>query len=106
MFSYPEYRKVARQVKGVGTGLYDLLGHKRDHRILLDVEEVFALQLAVLHAACGIHAVGLNLDVQNASRDIRRRECQGGVPLIESTVESHRRLHEERNLALPRRNRE
>jgi len=45
---------------------------ERDQWILLDVEEVFALQLAVLHSTTGIHAGRLNLDVQNARRDIRR----------------------------------
>ena len=38
---------------------------KRDQGILLDVEEMLALQLAVLHSASGIHTVCLNLDVQN-----------------------------------------
>ena len=59
---------------------------KRDHRIVLDVEEVFALQLAVLHAASGIHTGCLNLDVQNASGDVRRGKRQSGVPLVESAV--------------------
>jgi hypothetical protein len=35
-----------------------------DQRIMLGVEEVFALQLAVLHAASGIHAARLNLEIR------------------------------------------
>jgi hypothetical protein len=42
---------------------------KCDHRILLDCRRSFALQLAVLHAASGIHAGCLNLDV--ASVDVK-----------------------------------
>ena len=33
---------------------------------MLDIEEIFAFQLAVLHAAPRIHGASLNLDVQNA----------------------------------------
>ena len=49
----------------------------------LDVEEVFALQLAVLHATSGIYAVCLNLEGQNSRRHIRRRKGERGVPLVE-----------------------
>jgi hypothetical protein len=39
---------------------------KRDVRIILGVEEILALQLVVLHAASGIHGVGINFDVEYA----------------------------------------
>src|SRR4029077_15629330 len=71
---------------------------------LIGVEEVFALQFALLHAAPGIDAVCLNLDVQNAGRDISRRKGESGVPLVESTVYGYRSLHGEFNRAVFRRN--
>lgn len=39
--------KVTIHVEGVGTGLLNLRGLKRDQRIVLNVEEIFALELAV-----------------------------------------------------------
>src|ERR1700678_500773 len=56
-------RKVAVDLEGVGTGLYEFRRLERDQRIPFDVEEVFALQLAVLQAASGINRGSLNLDV-------------------------------------------
>ena len=38
---------------------------ERDLRIMLDVEEILAFQLVILHAASGIDAGRLNLDIQN-----------------------------------------
>jgi hypothetical protein len=35
---------------------YDLVGVKRDVRIILDVEKVFALKLVILHATSGIQS--------------------------------------------------
>src|SRR5580698_4351960 len=63
---------------------------ERDVRIVLDVEEVFALQLAVLHAASGIDAGSLSLDIQNTRRDIRRGELHRGIPLVKFTGYSDR----------------
>src|SRR5580700_6678966 len=63
---------------------------ERDVRIVLDVEEVFALQLAVLHAASGIDAGRLSLNVQNARRDICRGERHRGIPLVKFTGDSDR----------------
>ena len=60
---YSADRKVAIHFKRVGAGLHKLRGLKRNQWILLDVEEVFALQLAVLHAASGIHTGRLNCDL-------------------------------------------
>jgi hypothetical protein len=48
-------RKVALHVKRVGCRLHNLRGLEGDQRILLYVEEVFALQLVVLKATSGIH---------------------------------------------------
>jgi len=65
---------------------------KGDERSVLGIEEIFAFQLAVLHAAPGIHRVSLNLDIQNASRRLRRTKGQSRVPLVELAVDSHRLL--------------
>ena len=61
-------------------------------------------KVAILHAASGIHAGGLNLDVQNAGRDIGRCKSQGGVPLVESALYCHRGFHVEFHRAFYRRN--
>lgn len=50
-------------------------------------------QLAVLHVASGTHGVCLNLDVQNACRDIRRRKRQGGIPLVERICLAFKHFH-------------
>jgi hypothetical protein len=62
--------------------LNSLVRVKRNQRILLSVEEVLASQLVVLHAAPGIHTGCLNLDIQNALRNIVRWIRQRGVPLF------------------------
>ena len=36
--------------------------------LFVDIEEIFAFQLAVFHATSGIHRGSLNLDVQNGCR--------------------------------------
>src|ERR1700744_2174413 len=59
-FGDSAYREGTRYIKGVWTGLNNLGRFETDQRIVLGVEEVFALQLAVLHAASGIHARGLS----------------------------------------------
>lgn len=74
-----------------------------DQRIVLDVEEVFALQLAVLHSATGIYRGRLNLDIQNPTGDISGWKRERGVPLVEFTDYSDRGLHIERDRALLRR---
>jgi hypothetical protein len=51
-------------------------------RAVLDIKEILTLQLAVLHAASGIHTVCLNLDIQNCCCQVGRRERSGGVPLV------------------------
>src|SRR5262249_41061169 len=95
-------RKVAVQLKGVRTGLHDFGRLKRNQRIVVDVEEVRAFELAILQAASGIHAGSLNLDVKDCSRHIRGRESQAGGPLVESTFDRHGRFHGELNRALDR----
>jgi hypothetical protein len=48
--------KSSLNFSGVRAGLYNLGGVKRDHRVLINVEEILTLQLSVLHAASGVHA--------------------------------------------------
>jgi hypothetical protein len=50
-------------LSGVGARLYNLGGVKGDHRVLVGLEEILALQLSVLHAASGFHADCLNFNV-------------------------------------------
>jgi hypothetical protein len=61
---------------------------KGDVRIVLDIEEILAFQLAVLHAAPRIHGGSINLDVQNAGRKLRRSKGQSRVPLVELADDS------------------
>jgi len=77
---------------------------KRNGRILLHIEEVFALQFSVLHATPRIHTVGLDLDIKNSCGHIWRREGERGVPLVELSFDSHRRFHIEGNYAFHRGN--
>ena len=49
-----------------GPDLFHLRRVEGDQGILFDIEEIFALQFAILHAASRINAGRLNLDVQNA----------------------------------------
>jgi len=62
-FRHPANGKRSGHLQGGGTGLHNPVGVKRDQRILIDIKEVFTLQLAVLHATSGVHAFSLNLDV-------------------------------------------
>src|SRR5277367_1946654 len=103
LFRHPAYRKRARNVKGSRTSLLDLRRMKCNVRIIVRVEEIFALQLAVLQPASRIHAGGVNLQVQNAGRNIRRREFQRSFPLLEHARDRYRRLHVESNLEAARR---
>jgi len=82
------YREDTLYVKGVWTGLNDFRRVEGDVWVILGVKEVFAFQLAVLHAASSVDAGGLSLDVQYARRDIRRRKRKSGIPLIEFTGDS------------------
>src|SRR5271170_1964840 len=99
------YREVAIHFKGNGLALHCWAGlsnpcrMERDVRIVLDVEEVFALQLAILHAASGIDAGRINLNIQNTSIDIRGRKLKSGIPLVEFSNYRNRGLHIEVNLA-------
>jgi hypothetical protein len=53
-----------------GAGLRNLCGVEGDERVVLHIEIVFALHRFVFQAASGVHAVCLNLDVQNGCRNI------------------------------------
>jgi hypothetical protein len=74
LLGYSAYREVAVKRNRVGTGLFDFCGVKRDQRIVFDIEEIFAFQLAVFHSVSGIDGSSLNLNVQNAGRKFGRRE--------------------------------
>ena len=74
LLGYSPYREVAVKCNRVGTGLFDFCGVKRDQRIVFDIEEIFAFQLAVFHSVSGIHGSSLDLNVQNACRKFGRRE--------------------------------
>ena len=102
--SHSANRKVAIHREGIGTGLLNLRGLECDIRILLDVEEILALLLSVLHSASRVHTVRLNLNVQDTRREIPRRERQRGIPLIERPIDGHRSVHLELNLTFDRRN--
>jgi len=98
-FGHSADRKVPIHFESVGTGLYDLRRLKCDQRIIFDIEEILALELAVFHATSGVHAIGLNLDVQHACRHVRGRKSQGRLPFVERTLDRDRGLHIEINLA-------
>src|SRR5277367_1586355 len=102
VFRHSAYCKLPRNVKSGGTSLLHLRRMKCNVRIIVRVEEIFALQLAVLQPASRIHARGVNLQVQNAGRDIRRREFQRSFPLLEYARDRYRRLHVESNLEAAR----
>jgi hypothetical protein len=53
---YPANGKRSGQFNGRRTGLHNLVGVKGGVGIILEVEEVFALQLAVVHAASAVLA--------------------------------------------------
>ena len=74
LLGYSPYREAAVKCNRVGTGLFDFCGVKRDQRIVFDIEEIFAFQLAVFHSVSGIHGNSLDLNVQNACRKFGRRE--------------------------------
>lgn len=84
LFRNAAYRKRSRDIKRVRTCLYNLAGMKRDIRIHLYVEEIFALQLVILEATPRIYAVRLDLDIKNTCRNIRRSKFQRCIPLVES----------------------
>src|SRR6516164_6768655 len=92
--------KCALKVKGVGAGLHNLGGMKRDIWGVLDVEEIFALQLPVLHPASCIYARCLNLNIQNGVFSVIRGESERGIPLVEKALDRHGCLHAELNRAL------
>ena len=94
------YRESPLEVKGVGTGLHNLAGVKRDIRGVLDVEKLFAVQLLILHPASRIYALCLNLDVQNGVLSVIRGERQRGIPLAENALDRHGGLHPKPNRAL------
>jgi hypothetical protein len=94
------YGEVADYVEGGGAGLDDLGGVEGDGWILVDVEEVFALQLAVLHAASGVHAGGLDLDVEHGRGYVGGGEGEGGVPFVEDADDGDGGLDEELDVAL------
>src|SRR5215469_6642883 len=84
----------ARNVEGVRTGLYHLPGVKRNVRVLIDVEKIFAFQLSRIHAGC------LNLDIQGATLCGCRRDGKSGIPLLKSTFDRYRSLRGKLNRAL------
>ena len=94
------YRESPLEVKGVGAGLHNLGGVKRDIRGVLDVEEIFAVQLLILHPASRIYALCLNLDVQNGVLSLIRGERQRGIPFAKNALDRHGGLHAKPNCAL------
>ena len=66
---------------------------KGDEWILLDVEKVFTLQFAVLHAASGIYRRRVNFDVQDTGVELRRFEGERRVPFVEVTDQGNSGLH-------------
>jgi hypothetical protein len=94
--------EIADDVEGCGAGLDDLGGVEGDERILIDVEEVFALELGVLHAAAGVDCGGLDFDVEDAGGGVGGGKFEGGIPLFELTGEIDGGFDEERDGAVSR----
>ena len=76
---------------------------KSDKWIALDVEAILTLQLVVLGFASSIDAVRLDFDVYVAGRNIRGRESQVALPLVENSFDFDGRIHMERDFAHHRR---
>src|SRR5262245_6546836 len=91
--------KRSLDIKGLGTGLHNRGRVKRDQRILIDVEEIVALQRPVLESAPRIHAGCLDLNVQHGALRSRRSERKGSIPPFERTFDGYRRRHVKLNLA-------
>src|SRR5262249_26334333 len=96
--------KCSRDIKGLGTRLHNRGRVKRDQRILIDVEEIVALQRPVLESAPCIHTGCLDLNVQHSTLRTGRSERKRSIPLIERTLDGYRRRHLKRNLAFYWRN--
>ena len=50
---------------------------------MIDIEEIFALQLIVFHLTAGIYASRLNLHIKHASRHIGGCKGKTCIPLVE-----------------------
>src|SRR5262245_34278248 len=96
--------KRSLDIKGLGAGLHNRGRVKRDQRILIDVEEIVALQRPVLESAPRIHAGCLDLNVQNGTLRSGRGERKRSIPLVERTFEGYRRRYLKLDLALYWRN--
>ena len=96
------YGKGSGDIKGVRAGLNNLRRVEGDQRVLFHVEEVFAFEFFVLHAASGVDRGRLDVDVQDARGDIGGFELQGGAPLVEVAGESDGGLYEELDGAVGR----
>jgi len=70
---------------------------KCDVGIVFHIEEILALQFVIFHTTSRIHAVCLNLDIQNACFGIRRWVGDRGVPLIEYSLEGDGSFYSEPN---------
>ena len=73
-------------------GLNDFRGFERDDGRVFYVKEIFTFQFVIFHAAAGVHAVSLDLDVQNAAPRIRGGKLYGGAPFVEGTFDGNRRV--------------
>src|SRR5580700_2499379 len=58
--------ELALHIDGSRTGLHNFGGMKRDVRVVFGIEEVFAFQFVVLHAASRVNGVCINFDVDYA----------------------------------------
>ena len=63
-------RECSRKVESERASLHDLCGTKRNVRVLIGVEKIFALQLVILHPASRVHARRLDLDIQDTVFDM------------------------------------
>ena len=63
-------RKIAIDIKGGRTGLYNFGRLKCDGGEMFDIEKIFSLQLVIFHAASGVHGGCIDLDVQHTRGDV------------------------------------
>jgi hypothetical protein len=75
--------EVAEDVEGVRAGLDDPGRVEGDEGVLIDIEEIFALEFFVLDAASGANRGSLDFDVEDTSGDVAGGEGERGVPLVE-----------------------
>ena len=68
VFRYTANREFALHIKGSRTGLHNFGGMKRDVRVVFGIEEVFAFQFVVLHAAPRVYGVCKAIGIPRADR--------------------------------------